>query len=87
MSPSSVAANFNFAPIGARRQIFQRARARAREDINDQLADFRGKRTAGLGAMFGPKDSELEEARHDKAREGRIVEEVLVKLLETVHQS
>ncbi|XP_043228876.1 rho guanine nucleotide exchange factor 11-like isoform X13 [Amphibalanus amphitrite] len=69
------------------RTIFQRARARAREDINDQLADFRGKRTAGLGAMFGPKDSELEEARHDKAREGRIIEDVLVKLLETVHQS
>ncbi|XP_037072957.1 rho guanine nucleotide exchange factor 11-like, partial [Pollicipes pollicipes] len=69
------------------RTIFQRARARAREDINDQLADFRGKRTAGLGAMFGPRDSELDEARHDKLKEGRIIEDVLVKLLETVYQS
>lgn len=64
------------------RKIFYKGRARAKECIVQQLAEFQTKRTAGLGTMFGPSDQQLHEAKGDKVREQRIVEETLLPKLQ-----
>jgi hypothetical protein len=46
------------------------------------LADFQQKRTAGLGTLFGPPESQLDESIHDKNKEIKIVETVLVPRME-----
>ncbi|XP_042206129.1 rho guanine nucleotide exchange factor 11-like isoform X3 [Homarus americanus] len=66
------------------RKVFWKARQRCREDLNEQLADFRSKRSAGLGSIFGPKDHVLEESMHNKTKELNIVEHLLVPCLESV---
>lgn len=63
-------------------QIFWKARARAKEDLNEQLADFQQKRTAGLGTLFGPPDTDLDECIHDKTKEVKTVEKILLPKLE-----
>ncbi|XP_054285231.1 rho guanine nucleotide exchange factor 12 [Macrosteles quadrilineatus] len=64
------------------RKVFWKARNRAKEDLNEQLADFQQKRTAGLGTLFGPPDSVLDESIHDKGKEIKIVESILLPKLE-----
>ncbi|XP_014249554.1 rho guanine nucleotide exchange factor 11 isoform X3 [Cimex lectularius] len=64
------------------RKIFWKARQKAKEELNEQLTDFQAKRTAGLGTLFGPKDSELEESIHDKNKETKIIESILVPKME-----
>ncbi|KAK8734372.1 hypothetical protein OTU49_006154, partial [Cherax quadricarinatus] len=66
------------------RKVFWKARQRCREDLNEQLADFRNKRSAGLGSIFGPPDHALEESMHNKTKELQIVENLLVPCLESV---
>ncbi|XP_071526476.1 uncharacterized protein [Panulirus ornatus] len=66
------------------RKVFWKARQRCREDLNEQLADFRNKRSAGLGSIFGPPDHSLEESMHNKTKELQIVENLLVPCLESV---
>ncbi|XP_063889548.1 rho guanine nucleotide exchange factor 11-like isoform X1 [Scylla paramamosain] len=66
------------------RKVFWKARMRCREDLNEQLADFRNKRSAGLGSIFGPADHLLEESKYNKAKELQIVEHLLVPCLESV---
>ncbi|XP_033211602.1 rho guanine nucleotide exchange factor 12 isoform X2 [Belonocnema kinseyi] len=64
------------------RKIFWKARARAKEELNEQLADFQVKRTAGLGTLFGPNDSDLDESMSDKPREIKIIEKFLLPKVE-----
>ncbi|XP_071449532.1 rho guanine nucleotide exchange factor 11 isoform X2 [Hetaerina americana] len=64
------------------RRVFWKARQKAKEELNEQLADFQQRRTAGLGTLFGPSDSQLDESIHDKNKEARIVESIFTKLLE-----
>lgn len=64
------------------RIIFLKSRQRAKECIQHQLSEFQTKRTAGLGTMFGPSDQQLQEAKGDKAKEQRIVEETLLPKLQ-----
>lgn len=64
------------------RKIFWKARLKAKEELNEQLADFQQKRTAGLGMLFGPSDAHLEESINDKSKEMKIVETILVPKLE-----
>ncbi|XP_073986570.1 rho guanine nucleotide exchange factor 2 isoform X3 [Rhodnius prolixus] len=64
------------------RKIFWKARLKAKEELNEQLADFQAKRTAGLGTLFGPKDVELDESIHDKSKEMKIIETILVPKME-----
>ncbi|XP_066907035.1 rho guanine nucleotide exchange factor 12 isoform X2 [Halyomorpha halys] len=64
------------------RKIFRKARLKAKEELNEQLADFQAKRTAGLGTLFGPRDAELDESIHDKAKELKIIENILIPKLE-----
>lgn len=63
-------------------QVFWKARAKAKEELNEQLADFQQKRTAGLGTLFGPADAQLDESIHDKGKEMRIVESILIPKIE-----
>ncbi|XP_051166448.1 rho guanine nucleotide exchange factor 11 isoform X3 [Leptopilina boulardi] len=64
------------------RKIFWKARARAKEELNEQLADFQVKRIAGLGTLFGPCDLELDESKSDKSREIKIIEKYLLPKVE-----
>lgn len=64
------------------RLVFDKARKKAKEEINEQLADFQQKRLAGLGTLFGPADAQLEESIHDKSKEMKIVETYLMPKLE-----
>ncbi|CAL4066068.1 unnamed protein product, partial [Meganyctiphanes norvegica] len=68
------------------RKVFWKARQKCREDLNEQLADFRAKRSAGLGSIFGPRDHTLEESIHNKQKELQIVEHLLVPCLESVSE-
>lgn len=60
------------------RKIFWKSRHRAKECIQQQLNEFQAKRIAGLGTMFGPSDQQLADAKGDKVKEQRIVEETLM---------
>ncbi|KFM79191.1 Rho guanine nucleotide exchange factor 11, partial [Stegodyphus mimosarum] len=64
------------------RNVFKKANRKAKEELNDFLADFRNKRTMGLANMYGPPDYQLEEAKHDKNKELKIIEQLLVPCLE-----
>lgn len=64
------------------RQVFFKSRQKAKECISQQLFEFQTKRTAGLGTMFGPSDQQLQEAKGDKLKEHRIVEEKLMPKLQ-----
>ncbi|XP_035720374.1 uncharacterized protein LOC118440848 isoform X3 [Vespa mandarinia] len=64
------------------RKIFWKARNRAKEELNEQLADFQQKRTAGLGTLFGPSDAQLDESVSDKAKETKIIETYLLPKME-----
>ncbi|XP_053684718.1 rho guanine nucleotide exchange factor 11 isoform X2 [Sabethes cyaneus] len=64
------------------RRVFFRSRNKARDYINSQLQEFQVKRTAGLGTMFGPTDQQLLNAKGDKVKEQRIVEETLLPKLQ-----
>lgn len=46
------------------------------------MNQFQQKRTAGLGTMYGPPDSMLYDLNHEKARELKIYENLLVDKLE-----
>jgi hypothetical protein len=63
-------------------QVFFKARQKAKVDLNEQLGGFQQKRTAGLGTMFGPPDSQLDESIHYKKKEIRIVENILIPKME-----
>ncbi|KAL1124673.1 hypothetical protein AAG570_001297 [Ranatra chinensis] len=64
------------------RKVFWKARVKAKEELNEQLADFQAKRTAGLGTLFGPSDSQLDESIHDKSKEMKIIESILIPKME-----
>lgn len=64
------------------RTVFRKGRNKAKEQIAGQLEEFKLKRTAGLGTMFGPSDQQLCEAKGDKAREQRVFEETLLPRLQ-----
>ncbi|XP_065085202.1 uncharacterized protein RhoGEF2 isoform X3 [Ochlerotatus camptorhynchus] len=64
------------------RRVFYKSRNKARDYINIQLQEFQVKRTAGLGTMYGPTDQQLQNAKGDKVKEQRIVEETLLPKLQ-----
>ncbi|XP_043278903.1 rho guanine nucleotide exchange factor 11 isoform X2 [Venturia canescens] len=64
------------------RKIFWKARTRAKEELNEQLADFQQKRTAGLGMLFGPSDTQLDESATDKVQETKIIETYLLPTMQ-----
>ncbi|KAK4018675.1 hypothetical protein OUZ56_000720 [Daphnia magna] len=64
------------------RKVFLKARSKAKEELKRHLAEFLSKRTVGLATMFGPSDAILDETIHDKAKEVKIVESLLLPRLE-----
>lgn len=64
------------------RKIFWKARNRAKEELTKQLVDFQQKRTAGLGTMFGPPDSILNDITMDKNKEQKMYENLFLDHLE-----
>ncbi|XP_076335104.1 rho guanine nucleotide exchange factor 11-like isoform X2 [Tachypleus tridentatus] len=66
------------------KSLFQKARKKAVKDINEHLEEFNCKRTIGLGTFFGPPDSELNEALNDRSKEMKIMEDVLVPILDKI---
>ena len=66
------------------RKVFLKARSKAKEELKRHLADFHSKRAAGLTSMFGATEAALEEAIHDKAKELKLVESLLLPRLEAV---
>ncbi|XP_055694238.1 rho guanine nucleotide exchange factor 11 isoform X5 [Lutzomyia longipalpis] len=64
------------------RKIFWKSRLKAKDFINTQLQEFQVKRTAGLGTIYGPSDQQLQDAKGDKTKEQRIVEETLIPKLQ-----
>ena len=63
-------------------QVFLKARSKAKEELKRHLAEFLSKRTVGLATIFGPSDAVLDETIHDKAKEIKIVESLLLPRLE-----
>jgi len=63
-------------------KVFWKARSKAKEELKQHLEEFRSKRMAGLGSIFGPSDSALDETLNDKTKEMKIVEGILVPRLE-----
>ncbi|XP_059352052.1 rho guanine nucleotide exchange factor 11-like [Daphnia carinata] len=66
------------------RKVFLKARSKAKEELKRHLAEFLSKRTVGLGTIFGPSDAVLDETIHDKAKEVKIVESLLLPRLESL---
>ncbi|XP_074038354.1 rho guanine nucleotide exchange factor 2 isoform X3 [Leptinotarsa decemlineata] len=64
------------------RKVFWKARHKAKEELTNQLADFRQKRTAGLGTIYGPTDQALAELYSDKAKEMKLYESLFLEKLE-----
>ncbi|XP_030755908.1 rho guanine nucleotide exchange factor 12 isoform X2 [Sitophilus oryzae] len=64
------------------RKIFWKARSRAKEELTRQLTDFQHKRTAGLGTIYGPTDSELTDHYNDKNKEMKLYESLFIPKVE-----
>ncbi|XP_060844001.1 rho guanine nucleotide exchange factor 11 isoform X7 [Rhopalosiphum padi] len=64
------------------RKVFWKARTKAKEELNEQLSDFRHRRTAGLGTLFGPPDFQLDDSINDKVKELKIIEMILIPNME-----
>jgi hypothetical protein len=68
------------------RKLFWKARAKARVVLKEQLAEFRDKRAAGLGSIFGPPDQELKQCIDNRTKELQVIDELLLPLLESTSQ-
>ena len=64
-------------------KLFWKARAKARVVLKEQLAEFREKRAAGLGGIFGPPDQELKMCIDNRNRELQVIDDLLLPLLES----
>ncbi|XP_065207030.1 rho guanine nucleotide exchange factor 12 isoform X3 [Planococcus citri] len=64
------------------KKIFWKARAKAKDELNEQLADFQQKRIAGLATLYGPNDEGLKECYQDKSKELKVIADYLVPKLE-----
>ncbi|XP_061724890.1 rho guanine nucleotide exchange factor 11 isoform X2 [Cydia pomonella] len=63
------------------RNVFRKARQKAKEEMAQQLNEFQVKRQVGLGGLYGPDDAQIERCVVDKAQEQVIVERLLVQCL------
>lgn len=59
-------------------KVFWKARQKAKEELNDRLADFQQKKATGLGLIYGPSDTVLDECIHDKSKELKMIESYLM---------
>ncbi|XP_073965618.1 LOW QUALITY PROTEIN: rho guanine nucleotide exchange factor 2 [Choristoneura fumiferana] len=66
------------------RNVFRKARQKAKEEMAQQLNEFQVKRQVGLGGLYGPDDKQIERCVGDKAQEQVIVERLLVQCVSGV---
>ncbi|XP_053620775.1 uncharacterized protein RhoGEF2 isoform X2 [Plodia interpunctella] len=69
------------------RNVFRKARQKAKEELSRQLSEFQVKRQVGLGMLYGPEDSVLERCDVDKAQEVVVVERLLCPRLSSLASS
>jgi len=65
-------------------KLFWKVRSRARDILKVQLDDFRAKRAAGLGNIFGPSDPELKLCDDNNEKKMSVINDRLVPMLETM---
>eukprot|EP00092_Neocalanus_flemingeri_P029208 GFUD01031705.1.p1 GENE.GFUD01031705.1~~GFUD01031705.1.p1 ORF type:complete len:1324 (-),score=443.62 GFUD01031705.1:1464-5210(-) len=65
-------------------KLFWKVRSRARDILKVQLDDFRAKRAAGLGNIFGPADPELKLCDENNEKKMTVINDRLVPMLETM---
>ncbi|XP_049881963.1 uncharacterized protein LOC126377987, partial [Pectinophora gossypiella] len=59
------------------RNVFRKARQKAKEELSQQLSEFQVKRQVGLASLYGPEDAVIEKCDVDKAQEQVVVERVM----------
>ncbi|KAJ8708182.1 hypothetical protein PYW08_010548 [Mythimna loreyi] len=59
------------------RNVFRKARQRAKDELSQQLTEFQVKRQVGLGTLYGPEDSVIDKCDVDKAQELVVVEQLM----------
>lgn len=67
-------------------KLFWKVRSRARDILKVQLDDFRAKRAAGMGNMYGPQDHELKQCEDSTQKRIQVIEERLLPILETMSE-
>ncbi|CAG4961031.1 unnamed protein product [Parnassius apollo] len=66
------------------RNVFRKARQRAKEELGAQLSEFQLKRQVGLGSLYGPDDCVLAKCDVDRAQEQVVVERLMYDVLRNV---
>ncbi|XP_026744295.1 uncharacterized protein LOC113505691 isoform X2 [Trichoplusia ni] len=59
------------------RNVFRKARQKAKDELSQQLTEFQVKRQVGLGTLYGPEDSVIDKCDVDKAQEQVVVEQLM----------
>ncbi|XP_028162482.1 uncharacterized protein LOC114354346 [Ostrinia furnacalis] len=63
------------------RNVFRKARLKAKEELSQQLTEFQVKRKVGLASLYSPDDPVIEKCDVDKAQEQVVVERLLCQRL------
>ncbi|XP_050555964.1 rho guanine nucleotide exchange factor 12 isoform X3 [Spodoptera frugiperda] len=66
------------------RNVFRKARQKAKDELSQQLTEFQVKRQVGLGTLYGPEDSVIDKCDVDKAQELVVVEQLMCGQLRAV---
>ncbi|XP_037292970.1 uncharacterized protein LOC115448588 [Manduca sexta] len=63
------------------RNVFRKARQKAKDELSQQLSEFQVKRQLGLASLYSPDDAVLLKCDVDKAQEQVVVEQVMGSVL------
>ncbi|XP_075987667.1 rho guanine nucleotide exchange factor 2 isoform X2 [Anticarsia gemmatalis] len=66
------------------RNVFRKARQKAKDELSQQLTEFQVKRQVGLGTLYGPEDAVIDKCDVDKAQELVVVEQLMCGQLRAV---
>ncbi|KAJ0170642.1 hypothetical protein K1T71_014013 [Dendrolimus kikuchii] len=69
------------------RNVFRKARQKAKEELGHQLSEFQVKRQVGLATLYGPDDAVLEKCDVDKAQELVVVEQLMCAQLRNLSRA
>ncbi|KAG5673632.1 hypothetical protein PVAND_003661 [Polypedilum vanderplanki] len=82
-----ISSSFDFEILRLLREIFQKSRFEAQQQITKQLQDFQTKRRAGLEAWYGASTADLKVAKKNKSMQQKIIEKNLMpKLLMMIEE-
>lgn len=63
------------------RNVFRKARQKAKDELTRQLTEFQVKRQVGLSTFYGPEDAVLEKCDVDKIQEQTVVEQLVSRIM------